>query len=352
VATAALAAEAELALLRTTADYYRKIDSFDAKGHVFTDFTGTSWRFLADFESTAAEPLLFPRTMPITTRQSDTSVTNFHLVQVDPLKHDPAPKESNLRVPLAFGRYTQVDKNVLTATSMGTEILQMEGEQLPCEVLEVIYDVSPGTRPNSRTEKVRYWINPSKNWILKEARPNDMGPEKSKEWIAVVDSMTVHNPAPETLVNSIAARMAQKRVRPEWVGRSIPDLVARDLDGHNVNVASFRTKATLLDFWGSYCVPCKRTTAKIEQIARDYRALGLAAWGITQDSSEDARAWLAANRLSLPTLLDPDSTLFKAFEVGGIPVTILLNSDGRIVKYWIGEQDENTIREEVKKLLH
>lgn len=154
MATAALAAEPELTLLRATAEYYRQIDSFDSKGHVFTDFTGTSWRFLGDFESTAAKPLLFPRTMPITTRQSAISVTNFHLIQVDPLKHDPAPKESDLSVPLEFGRYTQVDKNVLTATFIGSEILQMGSEQLPCEILEVVYDVSPDTLPKSRIQRV------------------------------------------------------------------------------------------------------------------------------------------------------------------------------------------------------
>src|SRR5215472_17182673 len=108
-------------------------------------------------------------------------------------------------------------------------------------------------------------------------------------------------------------------------GRQAPDFALNDLAGNRIRLADLRGHAILLDFWGTYCPPCKRATAFAEQLASDYKDAGLVVWGVTRDAPGDARSWLSFNHLSLPTLLDRDGAAFKAFEVEGIPVAILID---------------------------
>src|SRR5581483_10071000 len=116
-----------------------------------------------------------------------------------------------------------------------------------------------------------------------------------------------------------------------------------DLQGHRVRLADLRGHAVLLDFWASFCAPCRRAAAFSEQLGKTYHDAGLIVWGITQDTPEDAKKWLNFNHLSLPALLDSDGAAFKAFQVDGIPVAILIDERGQVVKYWTGVDDPKDI---------
>jgi peroxiredoxin len=57
---------------------------------------------------------------------------------------------------------------------------------------------------------------------------------------------------------------------------------------------------------------------------------------LTQDTAQDAKLWTDYIHVSLPVLLDPDGGAFKAFDVQGVPVTILVDENGKVVHYWVG----------------
>jgi hypothetical protein len=72
---------------------------------------------------------------------------------------------------------------------------------------------------------------------------------------------------------------------------------------------------------------------------------------ITQDTPDDARSWLKFNHLSLPALLDPDGAEFEGFEVNGIPVAILLDDQGKVVKYRTGVDDQKNVESTVEAVV-
>lgn len=102
---------------------------------------------------------------------------------------------------------------------------------------------------------------------------------------------------------------------------------------------------------GSYCAPCKGAAALAEQLAGAYGDAGLVVWGVTQDTPADARSWLKFNHLSLPALLDREGAIFKAFEVEGVPVSILIDANGKVVKYWQGVNEHSEVQTAVERVV-
>lgn len=70
-----------------------------------------------------------------------------------------------------------------------------------------------------------------------------------------------------------------------------------------------------------------------------YQASNLMVLTLTQDTAEDAKLWTDHYHVNLPVLLDPAGTAFKAFDVQGVPVAILVGEDGKVVHYWVGLDD-------------
>ena len=332
-------------LVRRSAAFYRGLDSFDIKGSASADIPGTSWRVFVAVETAAAAPSLLPSAMHASEKQGATNFSNFRPSRVNSTSTDPFPNRS-IVMPILPG-FSDLDRRLLHAGRVGAETLNYQGRKLACEIVDATYDESPEFKPHSQYSHARLWINPETLWVLKEAVP-DSG---VREWTFVVESMTFHQPAPETLVKALQGFATQSKVRPEWVGREIPDLTLGDLAGNRVSLSSLRGKPLLLDFWASYCGPCKAATALTEKLAEDYRGAGLQVWTITQDTTDDAQAWLAFNHYSLPTLVDPNGVAFKAFEMQGVPQTILIDSNGRVVKYWSGTNEEADMRAAIDELM-
>lgn len=95
---------------------------------------------------------------------------------------------------------------------------------------------------------------------------------------------------------------------------------AGQLSGAPLKLSELRGKAVLLDFWGSYCGPCRRTTLYAQDLQKRYGASGLVVLTLTRDTPGDAKLWTDQNHATLPVLLDSDGTALKAFDVQGIPV--------------------------------
>ncbi|HLY22654.1 MAG TPA: TlpA disulfide reductase family protein [bacterium] len=133
-------------------------------------------------------------------------------------------------------------------------------------------------------------------------------------------------PVPALVLQSLPAGDA---VRPQ-AGAAAPRAVAlRDLRGH----------AVVLNFWASWCVPCREEAPLLSGVARDYRSRGLLVVGVdTQDLESPARAFLAQYKVTYLNLRDPDGSVGRLFGTTGVPETFFIDADGRIQGKFPGEQ--------------
>jgi cytochrome c biogenesis protein CcmG/thiol:disulfide interchange protein DsbE len=120
---------------------------------------------------------------------------------------------------------------------------------------------------------------------------------------------------------------------PPRVGERAPAFALERLDGGGtVSLASLRGKAVILNFWASYCGPCKREAPALEKVWQGYRAKGVIVLGIdtSRDDQTDARSFLAAHGVTYPTVA-ADAGMLGSYGVFGLPSTYVLNRQGRIV---------------------
>ncbi|MDE3200042.1 MAG: TlpA family protein disulfide reductase [Acidobacteriota bacterium] len=333
-AATAVSAESPMDQLKRTAEYYRTIDSFDVKGTVTANIPETSWQGTYEYETEGAQPRYLPMDVHSSTLQTVTRVGAFKLQRVVNGATDPKPDiETGLP---AFGEFDHLTDHLVSAQKVGTAVIPFEGKNHLCDVIDAEYDFSPDFKPHTQVEHHTIVIDPATLAVLRETRPDP----KVGEWIATVTSFTVHQSPSAMLLDALQKISHQPNEKSKWIGREVPDITLKQLVGPSVDLAKLRGKPVLLDFWGSYCVPCKRATLMAQGFARRYQSSGLQVLTITQDSPQDAKGWTAFNHVTLPVLLDEDGSAFKAFDIEGVPDAILINSDGKVARYWVGFDDK------------
>jgi len=120
--------------------------------------------------------------------------------------------------------------------------------------------------------------------------------------------------------------------QPPRVGQRAPAFSLQRLNGTStVSLKSLRGKAVVLNFFASWCSPCKREAPALEKVWRDYRSHGVVVLGIdTNDASNDAQHFISAHGVTYPTV-GGGGRLTGRYGVPGLPVTYVLNRQGHVV---------------------
>jgi len=122
------------------------------------------------------------------------------------------------------------------------------------------------------------------------------------------------------------------------VGSVAPAFTLRRLDGTGkVSLASYRGKPVVLNFWASWCQPCKGEAAVLEHDWTRYRSRGVEFVGVDyHDLAPDARRFVSAHTLTFPMLEDGSGRVTGSYGISQVPETYVLNRQGRIVAHLAG----------------
>jgi peroxiredoxin len=144
-------------------------------------------------------------------------------------------------------------------------------------------------------------------------------------------------------------------IRPEE-GHLAPDFALKTLDGNTVRLSDLRgKKVVLINFWATWCPPCRSEMPTIQKIYSDYKGRGfeVLAINIERDYKEEILEFMKELRLTFPVLLDPDMKVTRTYRLIGLPVSMLIDRQGIIRSKEIGYHDwtDKESRKRVESLL-
>jgi len=135
------------------------------------------------------------------------------------------------------------------------------------------------------------------------------------------------------------------------IGTLAPDFSLNAVDGREVSLSALRGKIVLLDFWASWCLPCRSAMPSIELLHRQFKDSGIVVLGIDDEGVETQRAFHEKFGYSFSSLLDPAQKVKNLYKVGGIPTTVLIDGNGEIRAYDAGETSYESLMTTLRSIL-
>jgi peroxiredoxin len=131
-----------------------------------------------------------------------------------------------------------------------------------------------------------------------------------------------------------------------------PDFTLQNLTGHPLTLSSYRGKVVLLDFWATWCGPCREEIPRFVELQNQYGGRGLQILGVSMDDSPDpVRDFYQNFKMNYPVVMGTAKTGEMYGGVLGLPIAFVIDQHGRIRAKHIGETPISTFEGEITKLL-
>lgn len=119
--------------------------------------------------------------------------------------------------------------------------------------------------------------------------------------------------------------------------QTAPDFQLPSLSGPDISLNQFKGKVVLLNFWATWCAPCREELPALQQVFSKYEGKGLVILGINEDKDqENARDFVNHYKLNFPIGFDQNFQIMNKFEVSAMPVSFLIDRNGTIKETFFG----------------
>lgn len=124
------------------------------------------------------------------------------------------------------------------------------------------------------------------------------------------------------------------------IQKTAPDFSLKDLAGHKYRLSDFRGRIVFLNFWASWCPPCRAEAPSIEKLQNTFSKDKLLVVTVATNSSEkQLKNFIKENKLTFLVLTDPSGVVTRLYEIKGVPTTFVLNQKGAILRQELGGRD-------------
>ncbi|WP_301170745.1 thiol-disulfide oxidoreductase ResA [Brevibacillus nitrificans] len=136
------------------------------------------------------------------------------------------------------------------------------------------------------------------------------------------------------------------------VGKAAPNFSLQQLNGPDMALSDLKGKGVVLNFWGTWCEPCKKELPALQQQYDQFKDKGLVVVGVNiGESTVAVEPFVKQFGVNFPILLDSQSQITKLYRIGPIPTTFFISPDGDVEEIFIGQLNEALIAQKVSKIL-
>ena len=136
--------------------------------------------------------------------------------------------------------------------------------------------------------------------------------------------------------------------------KAAPDFTLKSLEGSNVKLSELRGDVVLINFWASWCGPCRQEMPLLEELSSKYAPMGFTMLGVNvEEDSAAAKAMLAELGVSFPILFDNENSVSKDYDVIAMPTTVVVDRDGNVqyVHHGYKPGDENKYQDAIRRAI-
>ena len=136
------------------------------------------------------------------------------------------------------------------------------------------------------------------------------------------------------------------------IGAPTPDFTLSLFDGGELSLADQRGSVVVVNFWASWCTPCRGEAPALEKLWREYEDRGVVFVGVNyRDVESKAMSFIEEFNATYPNGPDPYNKISAAYHITGVPETFLISRDGRLLEWWIGPITETVLRAALEEIL-
>jgi len=124
-------------------------------------------------------------------------------------------------------------------------------------------------------------------------------------------------------------------------GQTAPDFTLKDAAGKSVTLSAYKGKVVMINFWATWCPPCRQEMPSMEELFKEYNKKGFEILAISSDSQAEkiVKPFMEFYELSFTALMDVDGKIHSAYGVTSIPTTYLVDKKGNIAQKIMGPRD-------------
>lgn len=160
--------------------------------------------------------------------------------------------------------------------------------------------------------------------------------------VLVIAFSGVYFPVPEAFGQGARANAAKE-------SKPLPELTLPDLNGAKWRLSDQRGKVVLINFWATWCLPCREETPILISLAKDFDGLSVAGIALDQEGLDAVRQFVSEYKVPYPVLLPVPGSLLSRIQP--VPTTLLIDQTGRLAKKYVGAIGESILRTDIEELL-
>ena len=145
---------------------------------------------------------------------------------------------------------------------------------------------------------------------------------------------------------SVLAGCTDRGARTDTVAS---DFSLKDMSGKTVRLSDYKGKVVLLEFWASWCPPCRASVPGIEKLHKAYKDKGLVVLAVSMDGGglDEVKSFIKESGITYSVLQGTEDVAEK-YEVRSIPMMLVLNKEGRIAKRYLGMGSDEDLEQDIK----
>lgn len=129
------------------------------------------------------------------------------------------------------------------------------------------------------------------------------------------------------------------------VGDDAVNFVLTDLNGERIELADYKGKGVMLNFWGTYCPPCEKEMPIMQKLYDEYKDQGIEIIAVNVNEAELAvQSFVSRHKLTFPTPIDKGMRVSDAYGINPLPTTFMIDGHGKVVEVFTGQLTENILR--------